>query len=128
MNNPVPLDITEARHKVAEMSRQQAAQEQLRANAAKSLAEAERQYRMARAKAIVSQHAEGVAWTVCDDLARGDQRVADLRYERDVAKGLLDACADAAYRYAADRRALEEIIRWSAQVDIRALSGTGGES
>ena len=126
MNNPQPLDIAEARVKIAEMSRQQSQQEQLRMDAARKLAECERVYRLALATGIVHHHAEGVAWTACRDLALGEKIVADLRYERDVARGVLDSCADAAYRHAADRRAMEEIVRWSHSVDVRALGGSGG--
>lgn len=81
--------------------------------AAASLAEAERTYRMALAKRIVQAHADGVAWSVASDIARGDQMVADLRYSRDVAKGALDAAEQRSWRQAADRRDTLEFVRWS---------------
>ena len=49
------------------------------------LAEAERQYRIAFRQEVFRLHTlEGVAWTACSDLAKGDETVARLRFERDV--------------------------------------------
>ncbi|HET6867716.1 MAG TPA: hypothetical protein VFH80_17490, partial [Solirubrobacteraceae bacterium] len=62
--------------------------EQFMRQAFEDAANAERAYRVALAKKIVELHAGGAAWTVCQDLARGDQSVADLRYRRDVAEGV----------------------------------------
>lgn len=88
--------------------------EQDRRDAAKDLAEKERAYRVALAREIVRQHSdEGAAWTVAQDVARGQRSVADLRYERDVAKGVLDAAEQRAWRHTADRRDMHEFIQWS---------------
>lgn len=108
-----PLTIGEARRKADVHSRRQEEAEQFRVQAARDLAEAERQYRLALAQKITAAHADGTAWTACQDIARGDGKVADLRYARDVKRGVLDAAAEAAYRHAADRRALETLVRWS---------------
>jgi len=51
------------------------------------LATAERDYKIALRKEIFRLHEEdGVAWTACYDLARGDDNVARLRFKRDVHK------------------------------------------
>jgi hypothetical protein len=42
--------------------------------------------------------------TLCGDLARGDSRVAGLKYERDVAEGVREAAGQAVWRATADRK------------------------
>lgn len=111
-----PYDFAEARAKVDEASRAMKAAEQARRDASRALADAERAYRVALARKIVEVHAEGAAWTVAQDLARGDKQVADLRYLRDVAKGVLDAAETVAWRHTADRKDLAALIAWSMRV------------
>lgn len=111
-----PYSFAEARAKVDEASRAMKAAEQARRDASKALAEAERAYRVALARKIVEVHADGAAWTVAQDLARGDKAVADLRYYRDVAKGVLDAAETVSWRHAADRKDLAALIDWSKRV------------
>jgi hypothetical protein len=55
---------------------------------------------------IVELHAEGVAWSVAGDIARGDETVAAARYERDVAEAVSQAQEQAGFRLNADRRVL----------------------
>lgn len=114
--NPAPYDFAQAiaaTRKAAEM--QMAAEDGVR-EAARALAEAERQYRMALAQEILAAHADGKAWTVSPDLARGEKRVADLRYARDVAEGVLKAADQRAWRHSADRKDNNEFIQWSRRV------------
>lgn len=108
-----PYDFGEARTAAANASRAQAAAEDFIREAAKDYAVKEETYRVALAKAIVREHAEGRAWTVCPDLARGDADVARLRRERDIAEGVKDAASQMAWRRAADRRDTERFIDWS---------------
>lgn len=98
-----------------------------RRQAAADLAEKERAYRIALAREIVSQHADGAAWTVAQDLARGERKVADLRYERDVAQGVLDAAEQRAWRHTADRRDMHEFIVWSKAREIAEGYGRAPE-
>lgn len=119
------LDIVGARqaeHKAS--ANQQAAEEQLR-DAWAEFGLAERAYRVELAKKMTQLHGTGVAWTACRDLALGDERVAELRYERDMQRGVREACEQAAYRLGADRRALGRLVEWSQRIDIR--SGGVGE-
>ena len=111
-----PYDWTEAREAVRQASEAMKNAEQARRDASEDLAAKERAYRVALARKIVEVHAEGAAWTVAQDLARGDKRVADLRYERDVAKGVLEAQETASWRQTADRRDLSKLIEWSQRV------------
>ncbi len=116
MNNPDPYDFSQAREAVAAASTAMKVAEQSRRDASRKLAEAERAYRVELAKEIVRVHADGAAWTVAQDLARGDKHVADLRYQRDVAKGIMDAAETVAWRHTADRKDLAALIAWSMRV------------
>lgn len=104
-----------AARRAAEMQRDG---EQAVRDAAADLAEKERAYRCSLAREIVTQHADGSAWTVAQDLARGEKKVADLRYERDVAQGVLEAAQQRAWRSSADRRDMLQFIEWSKRRDI----------
>ncbi len=114
--NPVPFDFNEARAAARKASEAQAATEDAMIDAARKRAEAEQRYRVALAKRIVAAHGEGVAWSVASDVARGDEEVARLRYERDVADGVAEAISQAGWRHAADRKDLQRLIAWSERV------------
>lgn len=58
----------------------------------KSYAEAERDYRVAVAKTILTQREQGTPVTVISDICRGDPAIAKLRFERD--------CAEVVYKSA----------------------------
>lgn len=108
-----PWTITEAAQAAnAASAQQKGAEAQLR-DAAADLAAKERAYRVALAQTITRFRADGHAATVCADLARGERQVADLRYARDVAQGVLDAAQQAAWRLTADRRTVDGLTRWS---------------
>jgi hypothetical protein len=92
------------------------AAEAARIQASQRAAESERVYRIALSRKIVELHADGVAWTVAQDVARGDEKVAQLRYERDIARGVLDVSEQVTWRHTADRRDLTELVKWSGRV------------
>lgn len=94
--------------------------------AAKELGLAEERYRVALARKITELHADGVAWSACADLARGDTGVARLRMLRDVAEGVREASVQAAWRRNADRRDVGRFIEWSGRREL-AEAGLGSE-
>ena len=56
-------------------------------NCGRSLAGAERDFRVSLRKEFLRLHIEdNVAWTACEGLAKGDKDVADLRFTRDIRK------------------------------------------
>jgi hypothetical protein len=116
------LDIVGAREAEAKASRNQLTAEQELRDAWQAFGSAEQAYRVELAKRMTVLHKDGVAWTACRDLALGDERVATLRMERDLARGVREAAEQAAYRLGADRRALGRLVEWSQRIDIR----TGG--
>ena len=113
-----PYDFQQARKAAENASRAQKAAEEFIREAARDFAVKEEAYRVALAKRIVELHAEGYAWTVCGDVARGEQHVARLRRERDIAEGVKDAAVQAAWRRAADRRDTERFIDWSMRREL----------
>ena len=119
-NTIQPLEIPDAReaaHKASE--NQRALEDQLR-QASRDLANAERHYREKLTIRIHHLHAvDGVAWTACDTIARGESEVADLRFKRDVATGVLEAAQQQAFRHAAERRDLHALITWSMRRELR---------
>jgi len=117
--NVTPFDLGEARAAARLASAQQAgAETELRARS-RTLADAERRYRTALAQERARLHAEdGVAWTATDDLARGARQVADLRYERDVARGIYEAAQAALWRHTADRKDVGRFIEWSMRREL----------
>lgn len=113
-----PYTFGEARDAAARASRAQEAAETFMRDASKDAALKEEAYRVTLAQEIVVAHNDGVAWTTCGDLARGDKNVAKLRRERDIAQGVRDAAVQAAWRRAADRRDTERFIDWSMRRDL----------
>jgi hypothetical protein len=81
-----PYSFEQARTAARDASAGQRAAERALTDSSREFAEKEERYRVALAQEIVRQHAEdGVAWTVAPDLARGNEKVARLRRERDIA-------------------------------------------
>lgn len=115
-----PQAVTAAR-RAAEV---QKAGEQAVRDAAKALADAETAYRVELAKEIVRQRNAGIAATVAQDMARGQERVADLRHARDIQEGVLKATEQRAWRHTADRRDTLEFITWSRIFHARDANGT----
>jgi len=122
-----PYTFGEAVQAINAAKAAQAAAEKFRQQASAALADAEHAYRVALASEIVRQHNDGVAWTVCQDLARGEPKVAGLRKARDLAAGVLGAAETAAWRHTADRRALDKLVHWSCARDLAEGAGHSAE-
>lgn len=114
-----PLEIEDARDAAYRASELQRLVEDRIRQASRDLAEAERAYRKALAVRMLELRADGHAITACGDLARGDQRVADLRFNRDVAGGVFEAAKQEAFRRGSDRRDLDTLLNWSMKRDLR---------
>lgn len=113
-----PWDFAQARAAAADASRMQQQAEEFVRDAARGFAMAEEAYRVRLATRITELHADGVAWTVCGDLARGDKDVARLRRERDIAEGVKEAAQHGAWRRAADRRDVQRFAEYSLRRDL----------
>jgi len=62
-------------------------------------AQAEKVYRIALAKEYLKLRDSGEKVTIMSDLARGDETIAQLKYERDVADTLYDSAREAIMIY-----------------------------
>lgn len=80
-------------------------------NNGRKLAEADMKYRIAYRKEVFRLHeVDGVAWTACSDLAKGDEEVAKLRFERDVRKSDYESCYERILQLKTELRILENEI------------------
>lgn len=122
-----PYDFEQARTAAASASRAQHSAEEFLRETYRMFAQAEEAYRVALATRIVELRAEGMAATLCADLARGDRDVAELRRKRDIAEGVKEAAAQAAWRRAADRKDTQRFIDWSMRRELAEGYGTAPE-
>lgn len=113
-----PYDFEQARAAAVAASRAQKAAEEFIRQAYKDFAIKEEAYRVALAVRITELHAEGVAWTVTGDLARGDKHVAHLRRERDIQEGVKEAASQAGWKASKDRDDTAALIQWSMRREL----------
>lgn len=113
--NAQPYDFDEAREAINVAKAVQAGAEDAVREAYRQFAAARKAYQLAFAQAIVEARAELPA-TVALDMARGTPKVAQLRYEKDVAEGVMEAAKSAIWRHTADRKDLARLVDWSIRV------------
>ena len=58
-------------------------------------AKCEHDYRVALAKFIIEQRAEGIPVTIISDISRGNPEIARKRMEKDIAESLYESCKEA---------------------------------
>ena len=58
-------------------------------NYVKDYAEKERVYRVSLSKRLLQRKAEGYSVTNLSDMVRGEEDIAELKYNRDIAEGLM---------------------------------------
>lgn len=113
-----PWSFQQARDACRQASAAQKQAEHAVEQAHRAAAKAEQDYRVALAKEITRLHSqEGVAWSSTADLARGDEAVARLKLERDIAVGVREALAQAVWRATADRKDAQRFSDWSMRVE-----------
>lgn len=125
MNQPWDFNQATANCRAAARSQEQA--EQTLREASRDFALKEESYRKALAVEIVKAHADGVAWSTAPDLARGDDTVARLRRERDIAEGVREALSQAVWRHTANRKDAQRFADWSARRELAEAYGQTSE-
>jgi hypothetical protein len=125
IRNAVPYSFGEAKRAHARASREQAEAAQFRVRAGREFAAAEKAYRVGVRKRMVALAASGVAWTVCKDLAVGEEEVATLKFKRDVAHAVFEAARDVSLQRNADRRVVDQMTDWSMRVAPDGQYGQG---
>jgi len=73
-------------------------------------AESEHNYRVALAKKMTELKLKGEKVTIISDLSRGDEVVAGLKKERDIADGVLDACKSSIRSMQATMSGIQSLI------------------
>lgn len=120
-----PWAFDEALAACRSASRAQSDTEDALKEAYRNAAEVESEYRKALAKAILHLHDdEGLAWSVCGDVARGDEAVAELKRLRDIAEGAKEATTHAAWKRNADRRDAQRFADWSQRREFAEAAGS----
>lgn len=114
-----PLQIEDARDAAFRASELQRYVEDSLKRASSELADAEREYRKALATKILELRDAGNAITACEQIAKGDDHVADLRHARDIAGGVWEATRQEAFRRGADRKDVGRLLDWSMARDLR---------
>ncbi len=77
----------------------------------RKLAESDLAYRIAYRKEVFRlREVDGVAWTSCGDLARGDDIVGKLRFTREVHQSDYDCCIEKIHQIKFEMRILESEI------------------
>lgn len=122
-----PWTFDEAIDKSRLATQLQAQAEEAMKEAARDFAVKEEAYRKALALKIVELHDGGVAWSVAGDVARGDEEVARLRRERDIAEGVREAMVQLAWRRTADRKDVQRFSDWSQRRELAEFHGRDPE-
>src|SRR4051794_17860044 len=102
--SPGPWGFDVAQAKSEDAAREQERLEEEVRDAFREHARAERLYDVALARRILELKSGGMASTVCERLAKGDETIADLRERRNIADGLKETAKLAAWRANANRR------------------------
>ena len=76
-----------------------------------ALAEAERSYKVEKAKYMANARAEKIPVTLIRDLAQGDKRISELRKKRDIAKVLYLNATEAINVFKLECRLVEAQIK-----------------
>jgi hypothetical protein len=110
---PLPWEIQDAREVLAQASRDQHDHQDAIREAVKAAARADQLYRVALANRIAELRRDGNAATLCDKLARGDERIAQLAYDAAAAEGDREIAVQEGWRLHANRKDSQELADWS---------------
>jgi hypothetical protein len=111
-----PWDFQEAKVALHRASQLQLEAQSEFGEVMQAAAEAEAAYRVALAKEEARLRADGMPVTLIPDLARGCEPVAQLKLERDVAAGLVEANKANQWRLNQSHKAALELAHWSLAV------------
>jgi len=73
-------------------------------------AQTEHDYRIAVAIKVLELRSEGVPVTIISDITRGDKVIANLKLQRDIARGMSDSCNQAIQAIRASMSGLQSLI------------------
>lgn len=119
----LPWEIEQARDVLANASTQQHDHQEAIRDAVKRAARTDQLYRVARARKVAEFRDAGKAATLCDTLARGDEEVAGLKYDADVAEGDREIAVQEGWRLHANRKDSQELADWSKRRELAEFHG-----
>ena len=73
-------------------------------------AQTEHDYRVALAQKLATLRIDGIPATIMSDMARGDHIIAKLKLERDIAKGVAEACRQSIIAIQASMSGIQSLI------------------
>lgn len=111
-----PLDMEDARGAARAFGEMRRSARAMLETAVEAHAEAEREYRRGRARAYVTVEAK----TAGERDSKVDDMAADLRYVRDVKKGLVDAAKEKLAEVDGERASFHRLLEWSMRLDAFA--------
>lgn len=104
------MEIRELEKELMEKSRWLVAKLGEQKGLVESYAQAEHDYRVALAKKMTELKLSGEKVTIISDLSRGDEVVAGLKKDRDIAEGVLDACKSSIRSMQATMSGIQSLI------------------
>lgn len=87
-------------------------------DAYKNAGRAQKLYAVALARKMLDLKRDGMAITATETLAKGDEKIAELREERDIAEGVKEAAKVAAWRANKDREDTNALLTWSMRREL----------
>jgi len=90
--------------------------------AVKAHAEAEQTYRIAFAKKLVELRGDAVPVGISLELAKGEAVVAQFKYDRDLAKGMIDVARERLRQLDGERASLRQLLEWSRKFEDRPFT------
>lgn len=117
-----PLDLDDGRRAASMLARQCRGAVDSLDQAVTRHAEAEHTYRKAYASKLVELRGQAVPATICLELAKGDEQVAKLKFDRDLAKGMIDVARERLRQLDGERASLRQLLEWSRKFEDRPFT------
>ncbi len=123
MARPLPWSIDDSAAQLREASTHQQRQEEALKAAYRKWGKAKDAYAKALALKITELKNMGTAATLAKELAKGDEKVAELRMLQDTAEGEAKAAEQACWRRNADRKDAQALADWSQRREFAEARG-----
>ena len=117
-----PLDLADGRRAASMLARQCRDGVDALDRAVRAHAEAEHTYRKAYSTKLVELRGQAVPVGLCLELAKGDEAVAKLKYDRDLAKGMIDVARERLRQLDGERASLRQLLEWSQRFEVRSFT------
>jgi len=117
-----PLDLDDGRRAASALARQCRNGVDELDRAVRAHAEAEHAYRVAYALKLVELRGDAVPVGLATELAKGEAKVAGLKFDRDLAKGMIDVARERLRQLDGERASLRQLLEWSRKFEDRPFT------